>query len=49
MAQMVVFDYGRTLYDRESDGFFPGAVSTVRSLAARYRLGGDLTQTLNSH
>ena len=39
MAQMVVFDYGRTLYDRETDGFFPDAVSTVRSLAARYRLG----------
>ena len=39
MAEMVVFDYGRTLYDRETDGFFPDAVSTVRSLAARFRLG----------
>ncbi len=37
-AKMVVFDYGRTLYDRETDRFFPDAVPVIRALAKKYRL-----------
>jgi putative hydrolase of the HAD superfamily len=38
MAKMVVFDYGRTLYDRETDNFFPDAVSVISTLSKKYRL-----------
>ena len=38
MIEMIVFDYGRTLYDRERDGFFPDMVPVVQALSARYRL-----------
>ena len=38
MAKMIIFDYGRTLYDRETDDFFPDAIPVVRTLAEKYRL-----------
>ena len=37
-AEMIIFDYGRTLYDRETDDFFPDAISVVKTLAEKYRL-----------
>ena len=40
MAKMIIFDYGRTLYDRETDDFFPDAIPVVRTLAEKYRLRG---------
>ena len=38
MAKMIIFDYGRTLYDRETDDFFPDAIPVVKTLAEKYRL-----------
>ena len=38
VAKMIIFDYGRTLYDRETDDFFPDAIPIVRTLAEKYRL-----------
>ena len=38
VAKMIIFDYGRTLYDRETDDFFPDAIPVVRTLAEKYRL-----------
>lgn len=38
MIRAVIFDYGRTLYDRDEDQLFPDAVSVVRQLSDRYRL-----------
>ena len=38
MAKMIIFDYGRTLYDREIDDFFPDAIPVVRTLAEKCRL-----------
>ena len=38
MAKMIIFDYGRTLYDRETDDFFPDAIPVVKTLAEQYRL-----------
>ena len=35
---MIIFDYGRTLYDRETDDFFPDAIPVVKTLAEKYRL-----------
>ena len=35
---MIIFDYGRTLYDREPDDFFPDAIPVVKTLAEKYRL-----------
>lgn len=33
VAKMIIFDYGRTLYDREINDFFPDAIPVVRTLA----------------
>ena len=38
MAKMIIFDYGRTLYDREIDDFFPDAIPVIKTLAEKYRL-----------
>ena len=38
VAKMIIFDYGRTLYDRETDDFFPDAIPVVKTLAEQYRL-----------
>ena len=38
VAKMIIFDYGRTLYDRETDDFFPDAIPVVRTLAEKNRL-----------
>ena len=38
VAKMIIFDYGRTLYDRETDDFFPDAIPVVKTLAEKYRL-----------
>lgn len=38
MIRAVIFDYGRTLYDRDEEHLFPDAVSVVRQLSVRYRL-----------
>ena len=39
MIKMVIFDYGRTLYDREADRMFPDTVFVIRELSRQYRLG----------
>ena len=36
MAKMIIFDYGRTLYDRETDDFFLDAIPVVKTLAERF-------------
>ena len=38
MIRMIVFDYGRTLYDRETDQLFPDAVFVVKQLSRKYKL-----------
>ena len=38
MIRLVIFDYGRTLYDRDTDGLFEDAAETVKALASYYRL-----------
>ena len=38
VTKMIIFDYGRTLYDRETDDFFPDAIPVVKTLAEKYRL-----------
>jgi FMN phosphatase YigB (HAD superfamily) len=36
--EVIVFDYGRTLFDRESNQFFPDAQSVLTELSKNYRL-----------
>ena len=31
VAKMIIFDYGRTLYDRETDDFFPDAIPVIKT------------------
>ena len=38
MIRAVIFDYGRTLYDRDENRLFPDAVAVIRQLSTRYRL-----------
>ena len=38
MITLVAFDYGRTLFDREKDEFFPDAKKTILALEKRYIL-----------
>jgi FMN phosphatase YigB (HAD superfamily) len=37
MKKWIFFDYGRTLYDRETDRVFPDAHETLTELSDRYR------------
>jgi len=38
MIKLFIFDYGRTLFDRESGGFFDDAHSVLEALSKRYQL-----------
>lgn len=38
MTKLFVFDYGRTLYDREKDAFFEDAEDVLIELSKRFRL-----------
>ena len=38
MIKLVIFDYGRTLFDREKDALFPDTVDVVRELSKRFKL-----------
>ena len=38
MIKLVIFDYGRTLFDRETDALFLDVANVVRELSKRFRL-----------
>lgn len=38
MIQLIIFDYGRTLYDRESSQLFPEVHALIPALASKYQL-----------
>lgn len=38
MIQAIIFDWGRTLFDRDNDRLFPETKALIRDLAARYTL-----------
>ncbi len=38
MIKRIVFDYGRTLFDRETENFFPEVWDTLRYLSGKYAL-----------
>lgn len=38
MIKAVIFDWGRTLYDSESEALFPETIQTLETLAKKYQL-----------
>lgn len=38
MTKAIIFDWGRTLFDRDNDGLFPETKALVRDLSERYTL-----------
>ncbi len=38
MVKVVIFDFGRTLYDRDNNGFFPEVPEILEKLSSRYKL-----------
>ncbi len=36
--KLIIFDWGRTLHDPDTDGLFPGALEIVRELSGAYTL-----------
>ncbi len=39
MLKVIVFDWGRTLYDSDHQDLFPGTEDILKSLSQRYKLG----------
>lgn len=51
MIKAVIFDFGRTLYDRDNDRFFPEVFGILESFSPRYKMaivsmapGGDIEE-----
>lgn len=51
MIKAIVFDFGRTLYDRDNDRFFPEAFEVLESFSSKYKMaivsmapGGDIEE-----
>ena len=38
MVKVIIFDFGRTLYDRDNDRFFPEVPEVLEKLAPKYKL-----------